>query len=60
MQRMNLARLTDKLNRLQDKRAFCKASQVPERTVWRIISGKCNPTHATLSKLTDALKRVKV
>lgn len=57
---MNLDRITQKLAGLADKRAFCKAAQVPERTVWRIISGKCNPTHATLSKLTDALKRVKV
>ena len=57
---MNLDRITQKLAGLADKRAFCKAAQVPERTVWRIICGKCNPTHATLSKLTDALKRVKV
>lgn len=56
---MNLDRITQRLAGLADKRAFSKAANVPERTVWRIISGRCNPTHATLSKVADGLKRFK-
>jgi predicted transcriptional regulator len=59
MDGMNLDRITQRLAGLADKRAFCRTSQVPERTVWRIISGQCNPTHATLQKIALALKKVK-
>jgi DNA-binding phage protein len=52
---MKSTQLADKLRRIGNKRAWCKAHLLSERTLWRILSATANPTAATMAAFAAAL-----
>ena len=53
---MTLDMLVQKLRRLPDKRAFCRANGLPERTLWRLLKGG-DPMSSTVAAFTAALTK---
>lgn len=54
---MNHQLIASKLSKLESKQAFCKRHGLPQRTLWRIVSGEGNPTVRTLQAFDAALRR---
>lgn len=54
---MNHQLIASKLSKLESKQAFCKRHGLPQRTLWRIVSGEGNPTVKTLQAFDAALRK---